>query len=481
MRLTHDALFRQHCYVNDQWIAASDLRTFSVYNPFDHTRIGSVPCCSAEQTTQAVLAAHHAWLNWRNTAAATRAALLLRWATRIKQHHADLALLLTTEQGKPLAEAHAEISYAVSFIEWYAAEAMRLHGDLLSTGTQQHGFINKEPIGVVAAITPWNFPCAMITRKCAPALAAGCTVVLKPAEDTPFSALALAALAAEAEFPAGVFNVITGEPAVLGGVLTSHPLVRKLSFTGSTAVGKQLMAQSASTVKKLSLELGGNAPFIVFADADLDQAVAGLMQSKFRNNGQTCICPNRILVEDSIYTAFTQRLLQQMATLRVGNGLVEGIVQGPLINRAAFNKVDGLVQQAIAQGASLHCGGAQHPAGETCYQPTLLTDVTMDMAISQQEIFGPVASLLRFSDEQDAIDTANATEFGLAAYVYTQDQSRIWRITHALQTGMLAINHVALSSATTPFGGIKSSGFGREGSTYGIDEFLQLKYISWQV
>ena len=482
MELNSQQLFRQQCYINGQWITAANGESFNVFNPFDQSLLGDVPNCSSKEAEQAIIAAHAAWSAWRQLTAEKRASLLMRWASLIREHQEDLAILLSTEQGKALAEARGEIAYATSFIDWYAAEALRIYGDTIPANVvQKRCIIQKEPIGVVAAITPWNFPCAMITRKCAPALAAGCTVVLKPAEDTPFSALALAHLAEEAGFPAGVLNVITGDAAAIGKSLSTHPLVRKLSFTGSTRVGKLLMQQSASTLKKLSLELGGNAPFIVCADADLDQAVDGLMQSKFRNSGQTCISPNRILVDDSIYDVFAEKLSAQMDTLRVGDGLAQGINQGPLINQVGFDKVAHLVDQAVSEGAKLRIGGNAHPAAKLCYQPTLLTEVMPEMCISQTEIFGPVVAMMRFQDIQQAIDMANDTEYGLAAYFYAQNSQNIWYIAENLAAGMISINNPSFSNATTPFGGIKASGFGREGSKYGLEEFLQIKYLCWDV
>jgi succinate-semialdehyde dehydrogenase/glutarate-semialdehyde dehydrogenase len=385
---------------------------------------------------------------------------------------------MTTEQGKPLAEAQAEVTYGAAFVEWYAEEAKRIYGDTIAAPkADQRIFVLKQPIGVVAAITPWNFPIAMITRKCAPALAAGCPVVVKPAESTPFSALALAELAARAGIPAGVFNVVTGYPKEIGAELTENPSVRKLSFTGSTAVGKLLMQQCSHTVKKISLELGGNAPFIVFADADLDRAISGVMASKYRNSGQTCVCANRILVQTEIYDAFTQRLIEAVQNLKIGNGLTQGVQQGPLINLAAVEKIEAYLDDAVQKGAKLAWGGQRHALGGTFFQPTVLTEVMPNMQVAQEEIFGPVAPLFRFDTEQQAIELANNTPFGLAAYFYTRDIGRVYRVLEALEYGIVGVNEGLVSTEVAPFGGMKESGIGREGSKYGIEEFLEKKYV----
>ena len=473
-------LQRNQAFINNEWIATQE--HLNVDNPFDQTVIGTVARCGAEQTEQAIHCAHTAFTTWRQTSAYERAALLNRWSQLIKEHKDSLAKLITYEGGKPLAEAMGEVDYAVSFIDWFAAEAIRVYGDIIPSPNKAKRFlVTKQPIGVVAAITPWNFPAAMITRKCAPALAAGCSIVLKPAEDTPLTALALADLAKQARFPAGVFNVITGDPKPIAAVLTQDPRVKKLSFTGSTQVGKLLIEQTASTVKKLSLELGGNAPFIVFEDSDVDAAIAGLMQTKFRNSGQTCICANRIYVHQTLHDTFVEKLIPIVQALKVGYGLDEGVVIGPLINQAALTKVTNLVEQAINEGAKLACGGKVHTAGAYCYEPTVLTDVLDTMTIAQSEIFGPVVTVFSFESEDDVIERANHTDYGLAAYCFTHNASRIMRLPEILDYAMICVNSGAFSNAATPFGGVKQSGYGREGSKYGIDEYLQIKYTCWDV
>ncbi|MDD2815172.1 MAG: NAD-dependent succinate-semialdehyde dehydrogenase [Thiotrichaceae bacterium] len=476
MQLNDPRLFRQTAYINGEWISSA--QTIEVFNPADHQLLGTVPNLGEHETAAAITAANNALPAWRSKTAKERAAILRNWFNLILENQEDLAVMMTLEQGKPLAESKGEVIYGASFIEWFAEEAKRVYGDIIPEPMGgRRILVLKQPIGVVAAITPWNFPNAMITRKCAPALAVGCTVVIKPAESTPFSALALAELAERAGFPKGVINIVTGDPKPIGAELTRNPLVRKLSFTGSTAVGKLLMQQCASTVKKLSLELGGNAPFIVFDDADLDQAVAGVLASKYRNTGQTCVCANRLLVQDSIYDAFAEKLTAAVLKLKVGQGLEAGVQQGPLINAAALQKVESHVQDALSKGAKLLCGGAVHALGGTFYQPTILGDVTPNMRIAREETFGPVAPLFRFHSEAEAITLANDTEFGLASYFYSRDLGRVWRVAEALEYGIVGINEGIISTEVAPFGGIKESGFGREGSKYGLDDFLEIKYL----
>ncbi len=479
LALTDATLFRDRSYVNGVWTDADDAARFDVVNPADGSRLGQVADLGVTETRRAIAAAAAAWPAWRARTARDRAGVLRRWHDLILANQDDLALLLTLECGKPLAEARGEVVYGASFLEWFAEEAKRVYGDVIpATTPNRRLLVLKEPIGVVAALTPWNFPNAMITRKVAPALAAGCPVVIKPAEDTPFSALALAELAARAGLPAGVFNVITtSRPEIAGAELSANPLVRKLSFTGSTEVGRLLMRQCADTIKKVSLELGGNAPFIVFDDADLDAAVQGAMASKFRNAGQTCVCANRFLVADAVYDAFAARLGRAMSGLTVGPGTEPGIQQGPLINGAGLAKVQALVADAVAKGARVALGGGRHRLGGTFYQPTLLLDVTPEMRIAREEIFGPVAALFRFSGEAEAIALANATEYGLAAYFYARDVGRIWRVAEALEYGIVGINEGIISTEVAPFGGVKQSGIGREGSRYGIDDFVEIKYL----
>ncbi len=478
MQLRNPALFHQQCYINGQWFNADNKKTFPVINPFDGSVLGHVPECGAAETRAAITAAHTAFLSWSKLTPLQRSDYLWRWAELIDENKEDLAILMTLEEGKPLAEARGEVDYGNSFIKWFAEEGRRIYGDVIAANKPtQHLLVIKQPVGVVAAITPWNFPIAMITRKCAPALAAGCTVVVKPAEDTPFSALALAALAEKAGIPAGVFNVVTGVPEKIGAELTANPIVKKLSFTGSTAVGKLLMQQCAGTVKKVSLELGGNAPFIVFDDADLDAAVAGAIASKFRNSGQTCVCANRILVQDKVYDAFAQKLLTAVKNLKIGNGLTPDVHQGPLINEAAMQKVTAHIADATKKGAKIICGGKPDAAGKLFFTPTILTDVTSAMLIAKEETFGPVAPLFRFHTEAEAIQMANDTPFGLASYFYSRDIHRVWRVAEALEYGMVGINEGIMSTEVAPFGGVKESGIGREGSKYGIEEYVELKYL----
>lgn len=478
MQLQNKSLFRQQCYLNGKWINADNKKTISVHNPFDQSLLGTVPECGTEETRRAILAAEAGFQVWRSLTAKARADYLLRWAKLIDDNKEDLAILMSLEQGKPLAESRTEIDYGNSFIKWFAEEGRRIYGDIIpSNKPNQHLLVIKQALGVVGAITPWNFPNAMITRKCAPALAAGCTVVIKPAEDTPFSALALAVLAELAEIPPGVINVITGVAEKIGAELTSNPIVKKISFTGSTDVGKLLMRQSASTVKKISLELGGNAPFIVFDDADLDAAVKGLMASKFRNSGQTCVCANRVLVQEKIYDEFTKKLLVAVKELKVGNGLEPDSQIGPLINPDAVEKVKAHIEDATAKGAKIEFGGTPNPLGKLLFNPTILTNVTTKMRIAKEETFGPVAPLFRFETEEEAIKMANDTEFGLASYFYSRDIYRIWRVAESLEYGMVGINEGITSTEVAPFGGCKESGIGREGSKYGIEEYVEIKYL----
>ncbi|MFZ9085787.1 MAG: NAD-dependent succinate-semialdehyde dehydrogenase [Steroidobacteraceae bacterium] len=477
MKLTDPGLFRQQCYVDGHW-TGDPAQGFEVRNPADGSLLGSVPEFDGAATAAAVGAAAAAFPSWAARTAKDRSQVLRRWFELILAHAEDLALMMTLEQGKPLAEARGEVAYAASFIEWFAEEAKRVYGDIIP-GHQpdKRLLVLRQPIGVVAAITPWNFPAAMITRKVAPAIAAGCTVVCKPAEQTPFTALALAELAGRAGLPAGVFNVLTGQPEVVGGVLTSDPRVRKLSFTGSTEIGKLLMRQCSGTMKKVHLELGGNAPFIVFDDADLDAAVAGAMISKYRNTGQTCVCTNRFLVQSGIYEAFAARLAEAVGKLKVGEGRSPGAEQGPLIDTAALAKVEAHVADALSGGARVLVGGKRHALGGTFYEPTVLADVTPAMQVAREETFGPVAPLFRFETEAQAIAMANDTEFGLAAYFYTRDLARSWRVSEGLEYGMVGVNTGLISTEVAPFGGIKESGIGREGSKYGLLDFTELKYV----
>lgn len=478
MKLTNSKLFREACFINGKWIDANNKKTFSVVNPYDEKVIGAVPECGQTETEYAIKAAHDAFPSWASLTAKERAELLWKWAHLIDQNLEDLAQLMTLEGGKPIKEARAEIVYSNNFIKWYAEEGRRVYGDIIpSNNKNQHLLVMKQPVGVVGAITPWNFPSAMITRKCAPALTVGCTVVIKPAEETPFSALALAVLAEEAGFPKGVLNVITGIPEVIGKELTNNRLVRKISFTGSTAVGKLLMEQSSKTVKKISLELGGNAPFIVFSDADLNDAVRGAVACKFRNTGQTCVCANRILVENSIYDEFADLFTEAVKKLKLGNGLDDQVDIGPLINAAGIKKVEHHVKDAVEKGAKIVLGGKRATIGSLFYEPTVLTEVTSDMLVATEETFGPVAPLFRFNTEDEAIHMANDTPFGLASYFYGRDIKRIWDVAAALEYGIVGINTGIISSEVAPFGGIKESGIGREGSKYGLDEYLEIKYL----
>ena len=478
LKLEDPALLRQECYVNGAWLDAPGGASLPVHNPATGSELGTVPAFDAASTEKAVAAAHAAFPAWAAKTAKERAILLRRWHDLILLNAADLARLMTAEQGKPLAESKGEIAYAASFVEWFAEEAKRVYGDVIpGHQADKRILVLRQPVGVVAAITPWNFPAAMITRKVAPALAAGCTVVCKPATQTPFSALALAELAARAGIPAGVLNVVTGPARVIGGVLTGDSRVRKLSFTGSTEIGKLLMAQCAKTMKKVSLELGGNAPFIVFEDADLDAAVAGAIASKYRNTGQTCVCANRLLVQDGVYEAFTARLVAAVGKLRVGDGLAGETEQGPLIDAAALKKVEEHIADATGKGAKVALGGKRHALGGTFFEPTVLTGVTPAMMVAREETFGPVAPLFRFGTEQEAIAMANDTEFGLAAYLYTRDLARSWRVSEALEYGIVGLNTGLISTEVAPFGGVKESGTGREGSRYGLLDYTEIKYV----
>jgi len=472
-------LLKSEAFIDGEWVGADSAARFAVNNPADGSLLAEVPDLSAIETRRAIDAANKAWADWRDRTAKDRSIVLRRWFDLIIAHQQELAQLMTLEQGKPLAEARGEVSYGASFVEWFAEEAKRVYGDVIPSPLADRRYlVIRQPVGVVAAITPWNFPVAMITRKCAPAMAAGCPVVVKPSELTPLCALALAELARQAEVPAGVFNVVTTtDSAAVGRELTANPRVRKLSFTGSTAVGKLLIRDCADTVKKVSMELGGNAPFIVFDDADIDAAVDGAMASKYRNSGQTCVCANRLLVQDGIYDVFAERLGRRVAALKVGSGLEAGVAQGPLINQAAVAKVERHIADALDKGAGLVCGGQRHVLGGTFFEPTVLRDVQPTMLVAREETFGPVAPLFRFATEQEAVQLANDTPFGLAAYFYSRDVGRIWRVAEALDYGMVGINEGIISTEVAPFGGVKESGLGREGSRYGIEEFLEMKYL----
>ncbi|POR54497.1 succinate semialdehyde dehydrogenase [Paraburkholderia eburnea] len=478
MNLKDASLLKNAAYINGEWQGAEDGATLDVVNPATGALIGTVPRMGAAETRRAISTANAAWPAWRAKTAKERSVILRKWHDLMIENADDLALILTTEQGKPLAEAKGEIGYAASFLEWFAEEGKRVYGDTIPTpANDKRIVVTKEAIGVCAAITPWNFPAAMITRKVGPALAAGCPIVLKPAEATPFSALALAVLAERAGVPAGVFSVVTGDPKAIGGELTSNPIVRKLSFTGSTPVGRLLMSQCAATVKKVSLELGGNAPFIVFDDADLDAAVAGAIASKYRNSGQTCVCTNRFYVHEAVYDAFAAKLRDAVEKLKVGLGTEAGVTQGPLINEAAVLKVESHIEDALGKGAQVLTGGKRHALGHGFFEPTILTGVTPAMKVARDETFGPLAPLFRFSSDEEVIKMANDTEFGLAAYFYSRDIGRVWRVAEALEYGMVGINTGLISNEVAPFGGVKQSGLGREGSHYGIDDYVVIKYL----
>jgi succinate-semialdehyde dehydrogenase/glutarate-semialdehyde dehydrogenase len=478
IKLQDVSLWKERAFIAGNWAAADSGQTTEIRNPANGEVLGSVPHMGGAETRRAIEAAHAAMPSWSKKTAAERARIMRRWFDLMLANVDDLAVIMTAEQGKPLAESKGEIAYAASFIEWFAEEGKRLYGDIIpGHQADKRILVLRQPIGVVAAITPWNFPAAMITRKAGPAIAAGCPIVVKPAPQTPFSALAMAELAQRAGIPAGVFNVVTGDAIAIGGEFTGNDKVRKLSFTGSTPVGKLLMSQCAGTVKKVALELGGNAPFLVLDDADLDAAVTGAIQSKYRNTGQTCVCANRFIVQSKVYDAFTQKLTEAVRKLRVGDGLAGETDQGPLIDAKALAKVEHHIADAKSKGAKIITGGKRHALGGTFYEPTVLTDVSSDMILAREETFGPVAPLFRVDTDEEAVKLANDTEFGLAAYVYTRDLARSWRVTEALEYGIVGLNTGLISTEVAPFGGVKESGSGREGSKYGILEFTELKYI----
>ncbi len=477
LNLSNPDLIKQQCLIKDGWHAANDDATIEVSNPFNGDVIGTVPSLTTADVNDAVTYSHEAQITWAAKTPQERAQLLQKWADLIDANKEDLAIIMTAEQGKPLAESRGEIGYANSFIRWFAEEGKRVYGDVIpATNSQLRYVVLKQPVGVCAAITPWNFPAAMITRKAAPALAAGCTIIIKPATETPFSALALGALAEQAGIPAGVIQVVTGKSSVIGDILTGDARIHKLSFTGSTEVGRTLMAQCAPTIKKLSLELGGNAPFIVFDDAELEKAAEGLIASKYRNAGQTCVCANRVYVQDSIKDEFLDIFIKKVAELKVGNGMEEGVNVGPLINEKALQKVQALLKDALDKGATLIAGGSTNNASALAYNPTVITDISADMDIASEEIFGPIAPVFTFSSEEEVIRAANDTIYGLAAYFYSSDYARAWRVTEGLEYGMVGHNTGMLSTEVAPFGGVKQSGFGREGSKYGIEEYVVTKY-----
>ena len=477
LQLSNPDLLKQQCFIKDGWHGASDDVTIDVSNPFNGEIIGSVPSLTTDDVNDAVAASHEAQITWAAKTPKERAELLQKWADFIDANKEDLAIIMTAEQGKPLTESRGEVGYANSFIRWFAEEGKRVYGDVIPANQAQlRHVILKQPVGVCAAITPWNFPAAMITRKAAPALAAGCTMIIKPATETPFSALALVALAEQAGIPAGVIQVVTGKSSVIGDILTGDARIHKLSFTGSTEVGRTLMAQCAPTIKKLSLELGGNAPFIVFDDADLEKAAEGLIASKYRNAGQTCVCANRVYVQDSIKDKFLDVFVKKVADLNVGNGMDEGVDIGPLINKKALEKVQALLKDALDKGATLITGGSTNGASELTYNPTVITDISSDMDIAHEEIFGPIATIFTFKDEADVIRQANDTIYGLAAYFYSGSYARSWRVTEGLEYGIIGHNTGLISTEVAPFGGVKQSGFGREGSKYGIEEYVVTKY-----
>ncbi|MDB5991212.1 MAG: gabD2 [Herbaspirillum sp.] len=478
LKLNKSFLLHQQAYIDGLWCDADSGQSTEVTNPASGERIGCIPRMGQIETRRAITAAEAAWGPWRKKTAGQRGAILRKWSDLILAHADDLALIMTVEQGKPLAESRAEIVYAASFIDWFAEEGKRAYGDTIASPSPASRLVVvKEPIGVCAAITPWNFPAAMITRKVGPALAAGCTMVLKPAEATPFSALALVALAEQAGVPAGVFSVVTGSSREIGAEMTANPIVRKLTFTGSTEVGRLLMQQCAPTIKKLSLELGGNAPFIVFDDADLDAAVEGALISKYRNAGQTCVCANRLYVQDGVYEAFAKKLVARVRQIKVGEGREPGVTQGPLIDAKAVEKIEQHIADALGKGARLLTGGKRHALGGHFFEPTVLADVTHEMRVATEETFGPLAPLFRFNTEEEVLAMANDTEFGLASYFYSRDIGRVWRVAEGLESGMVGINTGLISNEVAPFGGVKQSGLGREGSHYGIDDYLVIKYL----
>jgi len=476
--LSDKGLLKSQAYINGQWVDADNSETFPVTNPSNGELIVEVAKLGAKETARAIAAADEAMKSWKVLPAKTRAGILRKWYDLMIENQEDLAIIMTAEQGKVLAESRGEVAYGAAFIEWFGEEAKRINGDVIpGPGSDRRIVCIKQPVGVVAAITPWNFPNAMIARKAAPALAAGCSIVIKPASETPLSAFAMAELASRAGVPAGVINVVAGGSSAIGGEITSNPTVRKLTFTGSTPVGKMLVAQCADTMKKTSMELGGNAPFIVFDDADLDTAVQGAIISKYRNAGQTCVCSNRLFVQDGIYDAFVEKFVKAAAKMTVGDGFRDGVVIGPLVNTSAVNDVDTLVQASVEAGAQVALGGKPHDLGGCFYQPTVLTGVTSDMAVFRNEIFGPVAPVVRFTSEDEVITMANDTEFGLASYFYTRDIGRVWRVAEALEYGIVGINEGIISNEMAPFGGVKESGSGREGSSYGIDDYVEVKYM----
>jgi succinate-semialdehyde dehydrogenase/glutarate-semialdehyde dehydrogenase len=478
VELNHPELLQTQAFINGEWCPAADGATLTVTNPATGQVITNVAKVGAQETEQAIAAAEAAMASWQHTPAKQRAQILRRWFDLMMKHQEDLARIMTAEQGKTLAESRGEVAYGAAFIEWFGEQAKRIDGDVIpAPGGDKRIVCIKQPVGVVAAVTPWNFPNAMIARKAGPALAAGCSIVIKPASETPLSALAMAYLADLAGVPKGVLNVVVGSSSEIGPVLTGSPIVRKLTFTGSTPVGIQLQTECAPTLKKTSMELGGNAPFIVFEDADLDAAVEGALISKYRNSGQTCVCSNRLLVQDSVYDTFVEKLVAATQSLKLGNGMEDGVNLGPLVNQKAVSDVDGLVKGSVDAGAQVALGGAPAALGPCFYQPTILTEVTRDMPVFRNEIFGPVAPVVRFKDEQEAIAIANDTEFGLASYFYTRDIGRVWRVSEALEYGIVGVNEGIISNEMAPFGGVKMSGSGREGSKYGIDDYLEIKYI----
>ncbi len=477
IQLNDGSLFREQCYIGGKWVERGDGPGIAVTNPSTGETVGTVPDLGVDETREAIEAAQAAYPAWRAKTAKERSAILKRWHDLLLENQADLATLMTTEQGKPLSETMGEVVYAASFLEWFAEEGKRVNGMTIPSHKRDARIVvTREPVGVVAAITPWNFPIAMIARKVAPALAAGCTMVFKPDTQTPFSAVALAVLAERAGVPKGVFSVVTGEPSVVGGELTANPIVRKLSFTGSTRVGKLLLEQCASTVKKVSMELGGNAPFIVFDDADLDKAVEGAIVAKFRNAGQTCVCANRFYVQSGIHDAFVEKLAAATSALKVGDGFSEGVVQGPMINAAAVEKVERHIADAKEKGARVVCGGGRHSLGGSFFTPTVMAEVDASMVVCREETFGPLAAVVRFETEEEVVTMANDTEFGLAAYFYTKDHGRAWRVSEALEYGMVGVNEGLVSTEIAPFGGYKESGMGREGSVYGLEDYTEIKY-----
>lgn len=478
MQLKNDALFRQQAFINGVWCDADSQETQEVFNPATGEVIGTVPNMGSDETRRAIEAADAAQSAWAKKTGKERSTILRRWHTLIAENVEDLALLMTHEQGKPLAEAKGEIQSGLDYLEWFAEEAKRIYGDVIPGHmSDKRLIVIKQPVGVTAAITPWNFPHSMISRKAGPALAAGCPMIVKPAMETPFSALAMAYLAQQAGVPDGIYSVVTGDPVAIGGEMTTNAMVKKISFTGSTRVGKILMKQCADTVKKMSMELGGNAPFIVFDDADIDAAVTGAMMSKYRNSGQTCVCANRLFVQAGVYEAFSQKLAEQVRAIKVGNGLEAGVAQGPLISQAAANNAEALVNDAKDKGATVLCGGQRVDADANFFAPTILTDVNKDMRIASEEIFAPIAPIFKFETDEEAIALANNTEYGLAGYFYSRDIGRVWRIAEALEVGMVGVNTGMLTTEVAPFGGVKESGMGREGSKYGIEEYVETKYI----